>query len=547
MSEPWRLEQRDPTEAFSPRMRALEAQGAERRDAPSSGQQQRDRLFDLALEMLCVAGTDGYFKQINPAFERTLGYSRQELLARPFVDFVHPEDRQKTLDELERLRAGTPTVCFENRYRCRDGSYRWLAWTALPRQHEQLIYATASDVTARKRAEQRFHLLLESAPDSMVIVDREGRIVLVNAQTERLFGYTRAELIGQPVEVLVPERVRAAHAQARRGYHARPEARPMGSRPDLSCRRKDGSQFIAEISLSPIETEEGLLVASAIRDVTERRRAEGAARQNEVQLLAAQKIQEALLPRAAPALPGFDIAGATYPAEFAAGDHFDYLAMYGGNTGIVVGDVSGHGFSAALVMALTHAYLRSLAQVYYQTEDILARTNQLLAEELEDDRFVTLFFARLDPRSRKLSYVNAGHPSAYVLDGSGELRHCLESTSLPLGVLPDSPFVTGEAVSLCPGDLVLLLTDGVLEAASPDREEFGPLRTLEVVRANRHEPARQIIASLWRALCDFAQGERLHDDVTAVVLKVGPDQGSRAAKGSAEVGGAGGSDEGPAG
>ncbi|HEV2491276.1 MAG TPA: PAS domain S-box protein [Candidatus Acidoferrales bacterium] len=130
------------------------------------------------------------------------------------------------------------------------------------------------DITARKKAEAKFRDLLEAAPDAMVIVDQQGTIVLANAQTQKLFGYTTQELLGQPVEILMPEGLRKKHANHRDVYVRVPRARPMGAGLELSGRRREGSEFPVEISLSPLQTEQGTLVISAIRNIAERKNAE---------------------------------------------------------------------------------------------------------------------------------------------------------------------------------------------------------------------------------------------------------------------------------
>jgi PAS domain S-box-containing protein len=117
-------------------------------------EEELDRFFTLALDMFCIAGTDGYFKRINPAFERTLGYETKELLAEPFVNFVHSDDIEATLVEVQKLSADKNTISFENRYRCKDGSYKWLMWNSTAFSSQQLIYAAAHDITEHKRAEE---------------------------------------------------------------------------------------------------------------------------------------------------------------------------------------------------------------------------------------------------------------------------------------------------------------------------------------------------------------------------------------------------------
>ncbi len=200
------------------------------------------------------------------------GMELEKLLPEPFRR-VHVADRAGYFTQPRVRPMGIGMELFGMR---KDGRIFPVEISLAPLETDEgtLAMSAIRDITLRKKAESRFRGLLESAPDAMVIANSGGEITLVNSQTERLFGYSREALLGQPVEMLLPERFRAGHPGLRKSFFDAPRARPMGAGRELFGLRADGSEFPIDVNLSPIESEEGVIVASAIRDVTDRRRIE---------------------------------------------------------------------------------------------------------------------------------------------------------------------------------------------------------------------------------------------------------------------------------
>jgi sigma-B regulation protein RsbU (phosphoserine phosphatase) len=237
----------------------------------------------------------------------------------------------------------------------------------------------------------------------------------------------------------------------------------------------------------------------------------------EEEVVIGQRIQRTFLPERNPEIPHFDIAGANYSSDLVGGDYYDYIRIADNHLGIVVGDVSGKGIAAALIMASFRASLIAEIRNNYAIRTVFAKVNRLLWESVEADRFVTALYGVLDIEHRRFTYVNAGHNPGYLYRAATDKFESLDATGPLLGTL-DSVTYKERQVEIQAGDVLTLYTDGVTEAMSPAGDFFGEARLQELVRARRGEPAVAIIRALWDSVRKF-RDEALDDDLTVVIVK----------------------------
>lgn len=243
-------------------------------------EEERDRFFDLSIDMFCIAGFDGYFQRLNPAWEKTLGYTRAELLANPYFAFVHPDDIAKTLQEAQRIQQGANTLEFENRYRCKDGSYRWLLWNSIPLIDQNVIYCVVHDITERKLAEENLRqseatkqAIIAAVPDLMIRVRQDGTYLDIYGQSHfPLHAPEKMRVGGCIYDALPPDLAQHRFELVQKALQTQ----------DIQHYDQtitvNGEQRYEEVHIVPLNQEEVLIT---VRDMTSRRRAEIALEQAE--------------------------------------------------------------------------------------------------------------------------------------------------------------------------------------------------------------------------------------------------------------------------
>jgi len=238
--------------------------------------------------------------------------------------------------------------------------------------------------------------------------------------------------------------------------------------------------------------------------------------EREVEL--ASQIQRQILPTTAPVIPGYEVFGWSRPARHVGGDYYDYLPLSdGAGKALVVGDVSGKGVPAALLVSTLHSALRLLAEREVLSPAMCSRLNRHIVESSSANKFITLFLAELRPEKASVRYVNAGHNPALLRRASGAIEE-LTSSGMPLGLLAEARFDTAD-VQLAPGDLLCLYSDGITEAESPSGEEFGGARLGDLLAAGADLQLAELVGTIDRAVTEFAAGRPQGDDQTVVLLR----------------------------
>jgi sigma-B regulation protein RsbU (phosphoserine phosphatase) len=364
------------------------------------------------------------------------------------------------------------------------------------------------------------------SPIALVISNGEGIILDVNPKTEQLFGFEPGELIGKPIECLMPEDLMERHIEHRTGYYAKPFSRAMGAGLELVGRKKDGDLFPIEIGLSYSQDGDAIRVISYILDITQRVQSEKKSqahietqkKDTEREFQLGHQTQISLLPKVIPHIPGWSLAIKWLPANEIGGDFYDVILRKDGGYDLLIADVTDKGISAAIFMAFSNTLLRASLNGNSSLQEGIGRTNQLICQDSSQGLYVTLFVTRINPKKGEISFVNAGHnPPLHYSNRNGQFSS-LTQTGLPLGIDPQSIYEQ-QSVQIDPMDFIVFYTDGVTEARNAEGMDFGIERLRQVILKHRNATTEEMANSISKAVYDFTGPDTLKDDVTIMVAK----------------------------
>lgn len=503
--------------------------------------EQRFRRFvENANEILYSVSADGHYLYVSPTWTAKLGHPVDEVTGQPVSRFIHPEDQRVFWDFLRHvLEQGRSTFSVEYRALHRDGHYRWHASSGAAYFDEsgnRVTMGVARDVTERKRNQVELRAALAHREELARIIDRSPSVVVLwrasdtwpvefVSQNVSQFGYTPEEILaGQVtfVTMLHPEdRDRVIHevkAHALAGHSEYSQEYRIVTR-DGEVRWIDDRTAVRVGADGTVTHHEGILTDITERKAAERRDLES----RERDLRTAREVQRHLLPEAHPDLPELEIDSLYVPSRHVGGDYYDFFEMGPRRWAFVVADVSGKGASAALVMAACRMALRVEAPRHASPASLLRAVNKLLYPDVPDGMYISIVFCLLDVAARRLTLTRAGHEAPIVIRGRTGQAETPSPSGLAMGL--DAGAIFDEAleetvVPFEPGDVLVLYTDGITEAADDAETEFGRERLIECVAQSRSEPIGAVVDRVDTALSRFIGTRSPGDDRTLVIVRL---------------------------
>jgi sigma-B regulation protein RsbU (phosphoserine phosphatase) len=455
------------------------------------------------------------------------GYTAEEFLSGQvhFKDIVHPDDFDRVRQEIEQY-AQKDVEEYVQTYRIltNKGNVRWVEdQTSVVRDnsgrktHNQGIVV---DITRRKlaeeqlrKSEEKFRRIVETAGEGFLMMNQDLKIVDVNDAYCKMLGYERDEILGKTPLDLATDDFRQFLVANREKLLAMEYRKFEGT-----VIAKGGRKVPVLIHGNILRDAKGVQMGNVafVTDLTEQKKA----------LALAGVVQRGLIPSIAPKIEGFDIAGRSHSCEEVGGDYFDFLqgSEYSPDSlKVVVGDISGHGVDAALLMTSARAFIRTRAAQAGSPSQIISSLNRDLAMDMKDTgHFMTLFYLEIDARKNTAHWVRAGHDPALIYYPSEDKFDSLGGSGLPLGVDEEFNYADYVLKMLAPGMVIALGTDGIWESSDAKGHIFGKERLQAIIRKNAGERSEKIVNQVFDELARFTKGMPHHDDVTLVIIKVDP-------------------------
>ena len=453
------------------------------------------------------------------------GYTAEEFLSGKvtFREIVHPDDHDQLGAEIEEY-AEKDVEEYTQIYRVltKDGEIRWVEdHTSVVRDAEgnkTYNQGIVADITARKlaeeelrKSEEKFRRIVETAGEGFILMDQNLVIVNVNEAYCRMLGYPREEILGKTPLDFASEEFKQFMVTNRADILAK-EYRVI----EGESVSKDGRRIPVLIHGNNLRNDKGDIIGNMafVTDMTENKKA----------LALAGEVQKSLLPQAEPQVQGLDIAGRNISCDEIGGDYFDFLWRQeypDAYFSVIVGDITGHGVDAALLMTAARAFLRMRASQSGTISQIVTEMNRHLSQDvLDTGRFMTLFYLTLDPQQDQIGWVRAGHDPAIIYDPVKDTFEELKGTGIALGVDEGFTYPENHKTGLSEGMIIAVGTDGIWETWNQEGEMFGKDRFREIIRQNANAGAGDILDAVYDELNQFAKGLKAEDDITLVIVKV---------------------------